>query len=74
MTETPPEQTTLTPCDCCGVPVSYRRGSIWHEADQICAPCFFIWYDGAVDSRSRSSIKAERLRIYGQEDTRECRI
>jgi len=61
-------------CDCCGVPVSYRRGSPWHRGDQICAPCFYIWYDGAVDHRYRAAIKAERLRIYGTEDTRECRL
>jgi hypothetical protein len=63
VTDAPPE---LEPCDCCGVPVAYRRGSIWHGSDRICRPCFYIWYDGNVDSTSRAAIRAERLRIYGR--------
>lgn len=53
----------LEPCDCCGVPVSYRRASLWHGVHRICRPCFVIWHDdGLVDPRA---IKQRRLQIYG---------
>jgi hypothetical protein len=65
-TDAPPELMPGEPCDCCGVPVSCRRGSMWHGSDRICRPCFWIWYDGNVDSTDPAAIRAERLRIYGQ--------
>jgi hypothetical protein len=67
----PLEPMPLEPCDCCGVPVSYRRGSIWHHGNRICRPCFYIWYDDAEVWPAR--IKAIRLARYGTLDTDECR-
>jgi hypothetical protein len=68
--DNPPELIDPAPCDCCGVPSSYRRGSMWHGRDLICKACFFIWYDGPanIDMTNREQIKAERLRLYGTRD------
>lgn len=62
-----PEELMEPPkCDCCGVPSTYRRGSIWHDQDRICKPCFWIWYDyGFVH---KVEIKAKRLEQYGTQD------
>lgn len=62
----PPELMEPPPCDCCGVPSTDRRGSIWHQPYRICLPCFALWYDYGMISQVR--IKAERLRRYGTRD------
>jgi hypothetical protein len=67
--DNPPELMPLEPCDCCGVAVSYRRGSMWHGTAQICRPCFFIWYDTGLTNPK--AIRAERLGHFGTVDTQE---
>ncbi len=71
-TDAPAELMPLEPCDCCGVPVSYRRGSIWHGSGRICRPCFYIWFDEGFTNRAR--IKALRLLRYGTADTQEWEV
>ena len=65
----PPELIDPPPCDCCGVPSTYRRGSMWHGRALICVPCFWIWYhpDWARSTKPEE-IKAERLRRFGLRD------
>lgn len=62
----PPELIEPPACDCCGVPSSYRRGSIWTGLSLICLPCFVIWYDAGVTKIA--AIRATRLRKYGRAD------
>lgn len=66
-TDAPPE---LMPCDCCDLPVSYRRASMWHGQSRICRPCFWTWYDPDrnIDVTDPAQVKAERLRKYGTRD------
>ena len=67
--DNPLELIDPAPCDCCGVPSTYRRSSIWHGLGRICAPCFWIWYDPDwADSTKPEEIKAERLERYGTRD------
>ena len=70
--DAPPElmQDTDKPsCDCCGVPSSYRRGSIWHGQHLICKACFYIWYDpNWADPTKPASIRKERLKRFGTRD------
>jgi hypothetical protein len=61
--DAPPELMSLPPCDCCGVPVSSRRGSPWHGQHRICSPCFFIWYDEGIVNPAE--LKRRRLELYG---------
>jgi hypothetical protein len=53
-------------CDCCGVPSSYRRGSIWHGQSLICIACFVLWYEYGIVEPEK--LKAERLRVCGTAD------
>ena len=62
----PPELMPLEACDCCGVPSSYRCGSIWHRRHLICYACFILWYEfGIIEQKE---LKAERLRRCGAVD------
>lgn len=53
-------------CDCCGVPSTDRRTSIWHRPDWICHGCFHTWYETGLVNRKK--LKAERLKRYGTRD------
>lgn len=64
--DAPPELMPLEACDCCGVPSSYRRGSIWHGQSLICIACFVIWYEYAITNPKE--LRSERLRLCGTED------
>jgi hypothetical protein len=67
--DAPPELMPLRQCDCCGVPSSYLRRSIWHGRSSICAACFIIWYDpNKADPTDPASVKAERLERFGTVD------
>jgi hypothetical protein len=61
--DAPSELMPLEPCDCCGVPVSYRNAG-------ICRPCFYIWYDDGLIKPA--DIRRVRLKRYGTADTQEC--
>ena len=62
----PPELMPLEACDCCGVPSSYLRGSMWHGQARICLACFFIWYDDGLTDPA--AIRALRLKRCGSVD------
>lgn len=65
-TDAPPELMPLEACDCCGVPSSYLRYSMWHGKHRICLACFIVWYDPSeADSTDPVSVKAERLKRFG---------
>lgn len=64
--DAPSELMDPPPCDCCGVPSTDRRSSIWHQPYRICHPCFWIWYEYGLVSQVR--IKAARLKRYGTQD------
>jgi hypothetical protein len=69
--DAPPELMPLEPCDCCGIPSSYRRGSLWHGRSLICLACFIVWYDpdkGETDATDPASIRRERLWRFGDGD------
>jgi len=64
--DAPPELMPLEPCDCCGVPSSYRRSSMWHGRSRICYACFIFWYEYGYTEPEK--LKAYRLARIGTID------